>query len=51
MYAIILKNGIIPNSATCPVIFAILIGPPSWDVSPFPITMEPRYLREEIVTK
>ena len=29
IYAIMLKNGIIPNSATWPDIFAILIGPPN----------------------
>ena len=46
-----LKKGKIPNSATCPVIFAILIGPPNCDVSPFPLIKEPKYFSEEVQTK
>ena len=46
-----LKNGTIPNSATCPEIFAILIGPPSCELSPFPVIIVPKYLSVEVVTK
>ena len=51
MYAIMLKKGINPNSATWPVILAILIGPPNWELSPDPVIIEPKYLSEEILTK
>ena len=46
-----LKNGTIPNSATCPDILAILIGPPNWELSPFPVIIVPRYFKVEVVTK
>ena len=46
-----LKKGIIPNSATWPVIFAILIGPPNCELSPDPPIIEPKYFKDEMHTK
>ena len=43
-----LKKGINPISATCPVILAILIGPPNCELSPDPPIIEPRYFNEEM---
>ena len=40
IYAIILRKATIPNLATWPVILAILIGPPNWEVSPVPLNIE-----------
>ena len=40
-------NGKIPISATWPVIFAILIGPPNWEESPVPLNIETIYLSED----
>ena len=40
IYAIIVKKGIKPNFATSPEIFAILIGPPNWSMSAFPLKAE-----------
>ena len=51
MYAIILRNATNPYWATCPVILAILIGPPNWDVSPLPLNNEVINFREVFVTK
>ena len=45
-----LKNGNIPNSATWPEIFAILIGPPNWELSPEPAIIDPKYFNVEVVT-
>ena len=41
IYDVILKNGIIPCSATWPVILAILTGPPNWEGSPDPVIIFP----------
>ena len=46
-----LKKGINPNSATWPVILAILIGPPNCELSPDPAIIEPKYFKEETLTK
>ncbi len=43
-------KGKTPNSATCPLIFAILIGPPNCELSPFPVSILPMYLRLEVLT-
>ena len=45
-----LRKGIIPYSATWPVILAILIGPPSWEVSADPVIIFPKYFNEVTVT-
>ena len=45
-----LKNGIKPNSATCPDILAILIGPPNWELSPDPEIIDPKYFRDDVET-
>ena len=45
-----LKKGTKPCSATCPVIFAILTGPPNCDESPDPVIIFPRYFSDVVVT-
>ena len=45
-----LRKGTKPYSATCPVIFAIRIGPPNCEVSAFPIIIPPIYFKDEELT-
>ena len=45
-----LKKAIIPYWATWPVILAIFIGPPNWEVSPLPLSKETIKSSELVVT-
>ena len=44
------RKGKIPNSATCPVTFAIRIGPPNCELSPEPLIILTKYFNVDAQT-